>query len=61
MGKGIPKAVNGMTKYNEMYNEWFYKKMAGKNPDNITIPGHVRASMNWNHLREVNNDLHAQK
>lgn len=59
--KGIPKAVNGITKYRKLNEEYLARKCAGKVERKLTIPGHVKASMNWNHLRETNNELHVQK
>lgn len=44
--KGTPKRVNNLTKYTA-YVE------SGKK---ATIPGHVRAAINWNTLRKINND-----
>lgn len=40
---GIPKRVNKLTYYNQM----FLSKTKG-----VTIPGHVRASINWNSMLE---------
>lgn len=47
--KGTPKSVNKLTWYNEQLQK-------GKK---ITIPGHVRASLNWNVLRKMNSDNHS--
>jgi DNA polymerase elongation subunit (family B) len=44
--KGTPKGVNGLYKYEEKL----------KNDKAATLPGHVRASINWNKLRKMNND-----
>lgn len=43
--KGSPKRVNNLTSYTE-------KNLRGKQ----STPGHVRASINWNLLREMNGD-----
>jgi len=44
--KGTPKRVNNLTKYGNM------EKAQGK----ANMPGHVRAALNWNTLRKMNND-----
>jgi len=44
--KGSPKRVNNLTKYVKK------EKREGK----TNMPGHVRAGMNWNTLKEMNND-----
>lgn len=55
--KGTPKAVNGLTKYKDRKDAAMQAKLQGKKVQ-LTIPGHVTASMNWNLLREINNDHH---
>jgi hypothetical protein len=44
--KGSPKAANNLTHYTEL------EKKLGK----ANMPGHIRASMNWNYLRNVYKD-----
>lgn len=46
--KGIPKRVNKLTYYTEVYN-------SGRK--GITVPGHARASINWNIMKKINNDM----
>lgn len=46
--KGTPKRVNNLTKYTKLFEE-----TGGKG---VTIPGHVRAAINWNKLRKLNSD-----
>lgn len=46
--KGSPKRVNNLTSYTE-------RKTNGK----VSIPGHVRAAINWNSLREMNSDRYS--
>jgi len=43
--KGSPKAVNNLTKYRE-------RILKGK----VSVPGHVRAALNWNLLKEFYDD-----
>jgi len=51
--KGTPKRVNNLTKYGELerQNQSFHSQKA-----KVTIPGHVRAALNWNYLRKMHND-----
>jgi DNA polymerase elongation subunit (family B) len=44
--QGTPKRINSLTNYEELINR-------GKGN---RVPGHVRAAINWNLLREVNHD-----
>lgn len=48
--KGSPKRANNITDYQNR------EEKSGK----ITMPGHVRASMNWNTLRRMNGDKYSQ-
>jgi hypothetical protein len=50
--KGSPKGVNKLTWYGEQQE---------KADKKINMPGHVRASLNWNYLRTLNNDTYSQK
>jgi DNA polymerase elongation subunit (family B) len=47
--KGSPKRANNITEYQAK------EAKSGK----VTIPGHVRASMNWNTLKRMNNDKYS--
>lgn len=47
--KGTPKRVNNLSSYAD--------KVAAKGK--VTVPGHVRASLNWNSLRKMNGDNYA--
>ena len=49
---GIPKRVNKLTYYNQM----FIAKTKG-----ITIPGHVRAAINWNNMLDQLHDRNSMK
>lgn len=44
--KGSPKRVNNLTKYGNL------EKQQGR----ANMPGHVRAALNWNTLKRINND-----
>ena len=47
--KGTPKRVNNLTKYTKE------EKRLGK----ANMPGHVRAGMNWNTMKRMNNDKYS--
>jgi DNA polymerase elongation subunit (family B) len=49
--KGTPKRVNNLTSYREK------EAKAGR----ANMPGHVRAALNWNSLREMNKDNYAMR
>ena len=63
--KGMPKRVNNLTAYteqlkntrkNENMNMKLVKLASAADPTNNTIPGHVRASINWNDLKTMFGD-----
>ena len=57
--KGTPKRVNNLTMYSKiMATEVEEKKNGNKVP---TIPGHVRAAVNWNNLRTLFGDKHSME
>jgi hypothetical protein len=49
--KGTPKRVNNLTKYTAMYNK----------DSKANLPGHVRAAVNWNTLRNMHHDNTSMK
>jgi DNA polymerase elongation subunit (family B) len=51
--KGSPKSVNKLTYYGELEA----KSKTGK----ATMPGHVRAAINWNTLRKMHGDNYSMK
>lgn len=51
--KGSPKSVNKLTSYSE--------KEAHSKTGRTNMPGHVRASLNWNTLRRLHNDNYSMK
>jgi DNA polymerase elongation subunit (family B) len=68
--KGMPKRVNNLTTYTELYNKTVQTpgnsqslfrlealKEDGKKKKKATIPGHVRASINWNNMLLANSDI----
>jgi hypothetical protein len=55
--KGSPKAVKRITDYTAAQE----KANNGKGSSKINMPGHVRASLNWNYLRKMNGDNYSQK
>lgn len=59
--KGAPTGVNKLTEYREKLERSLKQKLEGKQYNKVDLPGHVRASLNWNTLREKYNDLHITK
>jgi DNA polymerase elongation subunit (family B) len=57
---GSPKKVNGLTKYGDAMSDQNTFVARAEQQKKLTIPGHVRASMNWNRLLEINHDKHTQ-
>jgi DNA polymerase elongation subunit (family B) len=57
--KGTPKRVNKLTKYSKVMLTEVKEKAKGNKV--ITIPGHVRAAVNWNNLRIINDDNHSME
>lgn len=56
--QGTPKKVNRLIYYTDVV---MFKNGKDENGDTITVPGHVRASINWNKLREANTDVSSTK
>lgn len=61
--KGAPKSVNNLSSYKDMLDIELMGKMkfGGPKVKNARLPGHVRGSINWNNLRDLNNDFHTMK
>jgi hypothetical protein len=57
--KGTPKRVNNLTKYGTVMKTEINDRRNGKKVP--TIPGHVRAALNWNHLRQLNGDNYSME
>jgi hypothetical protein len=66
--KGMPKRVNNLTQYTKMVEKQQasdnnvrlqrLKNMVEESQDG-TIPGHVRASINWNNLKRAHSDAYS--
>jgi DNA polymerase elongation subunit (family B) len=57
--KGTPKRVNKLTYYGDLMRKQeggMRDTFEGKASDKKAIPGHVRASLNWNRLKDIYND-----
>lgn len=56
--KGSPKKVNGLSKYKEEMEKSlkFGRKIKVGQSGKVRMPGHVRASLNWNAMKEINGD-----
>lgn len=59
--QGTPKAVNRLTHYREAEEAHMLKKLKNEATGGLTMPGHVRASIMWNRLRDINNDQHSMR
>jgi DNA polymerase elongation subunit (family B) len=58
--KGSPKAVNNLTSYRQKEEAMFEAKMKGKKIQ-FSMPGHVRASLNWNLMLDIHKDMQTTK
>lgn len=59
--QGTPRAVNKLSFYREKEEVHMIKKLKQEEQDHMTMPGHVRASLAWNKLKEIHMDQHAMK
>ncbi len=62
--KGSPKAVKGLSKYRDKLDEANaigIMSTASRKKGIVQMPGHVRASLNWNKLCEINRDRYAMR
>ena len=69
--KGMPKRVNNLTHYTKVYNKsvktpgnsqtLFRLEQIKDDGKKATIPGHVRASINWNNMLLANSDNYSMK
>ena len=64
--KGTPKRVNNLTKfrgvvanYDKVKNKAIREGRSAKDIKKPALPGHVRAALNWNQMREINNDKYS--
>ena len=66
--KGMPKRVNNLTHYTESYNKAFSMNKSASlyaleklkdEKTKVMIPGHVRASINWNNMLLANSDAYS--
>lgn len=62
--KGTPKGVKGLAVYSDRIEESAVKQIGRRverHMGKVNMPGHVKASLNWNKLCEVNEDLYAMQ
>ncbi len=61
--KGSPKKVSNLTKYLTQMEKAANVKVTDRAKDakKVTIPGHVRASINWNRLCDMNHDRYSMR
>jgi hypothetical protein len=55
--KGAPKGVKRVIEHTETLERL---KRQGK-PLKVNMPGHVKASLNWNYLKQMNSDNYSQR
>lgn len=58
--KGSPKGIKKLTSYEEKVVKSASSQF-GKLAEKINMPGHTRASINWNYLRRMNGDNYSMK
>lgn len=58
--KGSPKAVNRLTYYKAQEERVLAEKLKG-NKLRFSMPGHVRASLYWNRLRDLHGDVESTR
>ncbi len=60
--KGTPKKVNGLTDYSDrdqkagQFQGSIFNNAATGQKNKVNMPGHVRAAMNWNKLKQMHGD-----
>lgn len=59
--QGTPRAVNKLSFYREKEELHMLKKAKQEATGGVNMPGHVRASLAWNRLKEIHNDQHAMR
>ena len=59
--QGTPRAVNKLTHYRELEAAHMAKKAKSQATGGVTMPGHVRAAILWNKLRDLNHDQHSMR
>jgi DNA polymerase elongation subunit (family B) len=59
--QGTPRAVNKLSFYREKEELHASRKASGTATGGVTMPGHVRASLAWNRLKEIHRDQHSMK
>jgi hypothetical protein len=57
--KGSPKKVNGLSAYSGKVTRAAQASVYTPSTGRVNMPGHVRASMNWNLLCDANNDRYS--
>lgn len=62
--KGTPKKVNSLTEYSRKLSvddSLIFSVKQSVNNKKIAVPGHVRASLNWNTLRSLHQDRYSME
>lgn len=59
--QGTPRAVNKLSFYRDKQQIHMNKKLDNEDRETLVMPGHVRASLAWNKLKEIHRDQHAMR
>lgn len=59
--RAAPKSVNNLTSYQEKQENYLGSFLQNNRHKKVALPGHVRASLNWNSIRERKHDLTSMK
>lgn len=57
--KGTPKKVNGLSDYSNRLDDFETQDMFKDSKKKVNMPGHVRAAINWNRLKQINHDRYS--
>jgi DNA polymerase elongation subunit (family B) len=59
--KGSPKKVSGLTAYADKLDKTTMRTLFDQIEKKVNLPGHVKASMNWNLMCDLQDDKHAMR
>jgi DNA polymerase elongation subunit (family B) len=59
--QGTPRAVNKLSYYRDKEEIHAGKKARNEATGGVNMPGHVRASLAWNRLKEIHHDQHSMR
>jgi len=59
--QGTPRAVNKLSFYRDKEELHMHKKLKNEATGGVNMPGHVRASLAWNRLKDIHGDQHSMR